>query len=311
MDRETLNSTPISRRRVLAGGAMAGMAAFLAACGTKGTAATASPPPRAPSAPPPASAPAAASEAASSSAAAGGEPVATASPELNWANWTYYMDVDPNDQTKHPTLEAFTAKYGTKVNYQEVVDGNDEFVAKIADAAKAGKDTGWDLITLTDWMAAKLIRRGWVDTFDTANVPNLIANLKDVYRNLPWDPTNSQHAPWRSGTTGLGFNSDVTGDVTSLAALYTVDPKTKGKVEYLTEMRDAMGLTMLYLGLDPANPNKARRRCGRGADAEGQGRRHHPRRQGPVLHEDLTSGDAVLAMAWSGDMPSATIDRPR
>ena len=310
MDRETLNSTPISRRRVLAGGAMAGMAAFLAACGTKGTAATASPAATAASAPPPASAPAGASEGASSSAAAGGEPVATASPELNWANWTYYMDTDPNDQTKHPTLEAFTAKYGTKVNYQEVVDGNDEFVAKIADAAKAGKDTGWDLITLTDWMAAKLIRRGWVDTFDTANVPNLIANLKDVYRNLPWDPTNSQHAPWRSGTTGLGFNSDVTGDVTSLAALYTVDPKTKGKVEYLTEMRDAMGLTMLYLGLDPANPKKA--------DADAAVAVMQKAKDDGIIRDvkgqsyttDLTSGDAVLAMAWSGDMPSATIDLP-
>lgn len=310
MDRETLNSTPISRRRVLAGGAMAGMAAFLAACGTKGTAATASPAAASASAPPPASAPAAASEGASSSAAAGGEPVATASPEVNWANWTYYMDVDPNDQTKHPTLEAFTAKYGTKVNYQEVVDGNDEFVAKIADAAKAGKDTGWDLITLTDWMAAKLIRRGWVDTFDTANVPNLIANLKDVYRNLPWDPTNSQHAPWRSGTTGLGFNSDVTGDVTSLAALYTVDPKTKGKVEYLTEMRDAMGLTMLYLGLDPANPKKA--------DADAAVAVMQKAKDDGIIRDvkgqsyttDLTSGDAVLAMAWSGDMPSATIDLP-
>ena len=220
------------------------------------------------------------------------------------------MDVDPNDQTKHPTLEAFTAKYGTKVNYQEVVDGNDEFVAKIADAAKAGKDTGWDLITLTDWMAAKLIRRGWVDTFDTANVPNLIANLKDVYRNLPWDPTNSQHAPWRSGTTGLGFNSDVTGDVTSLAALYTVDPKTKGKVEYLTEMRDAMGLTMLYLGLDPANPKKA--------DADAAVAVMQKAKDDGIIRDvkgqsyttDLTSGDAVLAMAWSGDMPSATIDLP-
>jgi spermidine/putrescine transport system substrate-binding protein len=310
MDRETLNSTPISRRRVLAGGAMAGMAAFLAACGTKGTATTASPAATTASAPPPASAPAGASEAPSSSAAAGGEPVATASPELNWANWTYYMDTDPNDQTKHPTLEAFTAKYGTVVHYQEVIDGNDEFVAKIADAAKAGKDTGWDLITLTDWMAAKLIARGWVDTFDTANVPNLVANLKDVYRNLPWDPDNSQHAPWRSGTTGLGFNSDVTGDVTSLAALYTVDPKTKGKVEYLTEMRDAMGLSMLYLGLDPANPTRA--------DADAAVALMQKAKDDGVIRDvkgqsyttDLTSGDAVLAMAWSGDMPSATIDLP-
>ena len=76
-------------------------------------------------------------------------------------------------------------------------------------------------------------------------MPNLIANLKDVYATCRWDPTNDHHAPWQSGMTGLGFDSDVTGDLTSLDALYTVDPKTKGKVEYLTEMRDAMGLTML------------------------------------------------------------------
>ena len=228
MDRDTLTSTPISRRNVLVGGALAGMAAFLAACGAKGTATTA-PESVAPTAAAPSASEAAAASEVASAPASAAAPVATPSAELNWANWTYYMDVDPNDQTKHPTLEAFTAKYGTVVHYQEVVDGNDEFVAKIADAAKAGKDTGWDLITLTDWMAAKLIRLGWVDTFDSANVPNLIANIKDVYRNLPWDPDNSQHAPWRSGTTGLGFNVDVTGDVTSLAALYTVDPQDQGQ----------------------------------------------------------------------------------
>jgi spermidine/putrescine transport system substrate-binding protein len=142
-------------------------------------------------------------------------------------------------------------------------------------------------------------------------VPNLIANLKDVYRNLPVDPTNSQHAPWRSGTTGLGFNSDVTGEVTSLAALYTVDPKTKGKVEYLTEMRDAMGLSMLYLGLDPANPKRA--------DADAAVALMQKAKDDGIIRDvkgqsyttDLTSGDAVLAMSWSGDMPSATIDCPR
>ena len=310
MDRETLNSTPISRRRVLAGGAMAGMAAFLAACGTKGTAATASPAATSASAPPPASAPAAPARPRPRRRPPAASPSRRRRPSSTGRTGRTTWTSDPNDQTKHPTLEAFTAKYGTKVSYQEVVDGNDEFVAKIADAAKAGKDTGWDLITLTDWMAAKLIRRGWVDTFDTANVPNLIANLKDVYRNLPWDPTNSQHAPWRSGTTGLGFNSDVTGDVTSLAALYTVDPKTKGKVEYLTEMRDAMGLTMLYLGLDPANPKKA--------DADAAVAVMQKAKDDGIIRDvkgqsyttDLTSGDAVLAMAWSGDMPSATIDLP-
>ena len=30
-------------------------------------------------------------------------------------------------------------------------------------------------------MAAKLIGLDWIETFDPANVPNLIANIKDVY----------------------------------------------------------------------------------------------------------------------------------
>jgi len=308
VDRDFLTTAPISRRRLLAGGALTGVAVFLAACGTKGTAAT-----PVPSAPVAATGAPGTATGAPATAGATSAPSAVAvspSAELNWANWTYYMDVDPNDQTKHPSLDGFTAKYGTKVHYQEVIDGNDEFVAKISDALKAGKDSGWDLITLTDWMAAKLIRRGWIETLDTANVPNLVANLKDVYRNLSWDPDNSHHAPWRSGTTGIGFNVDVTGDVSSLGVLFAVDPKTKGKVEYLTEMRDAIGLSMLYLGLDPAKPTRAD--CDAAvalmqkAKADGVIRDV----KGQSYTTDLTSGDAVVAMAWSGDMPSAKVDNP-
>lgn len=304
MDRDALTRTPVTRRQVLAGGALAGVAAFLAACGTKGTAASAAPS----AAPASAAASLAPASAPASEAASAAGPAATPSAELNWANWTYYMDVDPNDQTKHPTLDGFTAKYGTKVNYQEVIDGNAEFVAKISPAITANKDTGWDLITMTDWMAAKLIRQGWVEKFNPVNVPNLTSNLKDVYRNLPWDPDNSQHAPWRSGTTGLGFDSDKLGDVTSLAALFTVDPKTKGKVEYLTEMRDAVGLAMLAQGLDPSKAT--RDDCDKAIALMQQAKADGVIRdvKGQSYTEDLTSGDAVLAMAWSGDMVQAQID---
>ena len=48
------------------------------------------------------------------------------SAELNWANWTYYMDVDPKRHDKFKTLEDFKAKYGTTVNYQEIIDDNDD-----------------------------------------------------------------------------------------------------------------------------------------------------------------------------------------
>jgi len=218
------------------------------------------------------------------------------------------MDVAADDQTKHPTIDAFKQKYGTVVHYSEVIEGNEDFVATIKDALNTGKDTGWDLVTLTDWMAARVIRLGWIEAFETNNVPNLVANIKDVYTTVDWDPNVAHHAPWRSGFTGLGFDSKVAGDLTSIKALFTNDPRWAGKVEYLTEMRDAVGLAMLSLGLDVTKPTRAG--CDQAialmqkAKSEGVIRGV----KGQSYTEDLVSGDAVLAMAWSGDMVQAQID---
>ncbi|HEX9045188.1 MAG TPA: spermidine/putrescine ABC transporter substrate-binding protein [Candidatus Limnocylindrales bacterium] len=298
---------PITRRQLLAGGAMAGTAAFLAACGTSGTATQSAAPSESASA-----SAAAASESASASAAESATPgpTATPSPTLNWANWTYYIDVDPNDPNKHPTLDGFKKKYGTTVSYKEVIDANESFYGTIKDALNQNKDTGWDVITLTDWMAARLVRQGWVEQLDLNNMPDFVANLKDTYKGIDWDPTNDHHAPWRSGTTGIGFNSKVVSNPTSLKTLFTVDPKTKGKVEYLTEMRDAVGLAMLYLGLDPAKPTRAG--CDQAVAAMQKAKDDGIVRsvKGQSYTEDLKSGDAVLCMAWAGDMIQAHSDTP-
>ncbi len=301
-DKETTTGLPaISRRQLLAGGTMAGFAAFLAACGTGGTATTA-PSASESSAPTPASA--------EPSATATAEAAATPSAEVNWANWTYYIDVDANDQTKHPTLDKFTAKYGTKVNYQEVIEDNQSFFGTIKPPLEAGQDTGWDVVTLTDWMAVKLVRLGWVEEFNLANMPNFTANVKDVYRGLAWDPEMKHHAPWQSGMTGIGYDPTVTGELTSLSVFFTPDPRWKGKTEYLTEMRDTIGLAMIYLGLDPANPTRAD--ADKAVAALQKAKKDGIVRdlKGNSYVEDLKAGDAVLVMAWSGDMIQAHIDKP-
>jgi spermidine/putrescine transport system substrate-binding protein len=294
---------PLTRRRILAAGALAGFGAFLAACGTGGSKATTTPSAAA------SEAPASAAASAEATAAASAEAGATPSAEVNWANWTYYLDYDANTK-KFPTLDAFKAKYGTTVNYQEVIDDNNSFFGTIKPALEAGQDTGWDIITMTDWMAARLIRLGWIEELNLANMPNFTKNVKDVYKGLAWDPDMKHHAPWQSGMTGLGYDKKVTGALTSLATLFTADPKWNGKVDYLSEMRDAVGLTMLKLGLDPANPTTADcdaavAEMQKAVDA-GIVRAF----KGNEYATDLTKGDAVLAMAWSGDMIQALIDNP-
>ncbi len=306
MDRTSVATTLVSRRHVLAGSALGGFAVFLAACGTK-PAAT----PEPTTAPPASTGPVATLEPGASPTEA---PPATPAPqpdaEVNWANWTYYIDVDDDDPNLHPTLEAFTDQYGTVVNYSEIVDDNEDFFGKIQPALQGGADTGWDIITLTDWMAAKLIRLGWVETMDLGNMPNFTANLVDTYKGVNWDPDGNKHVPWQSGMTGMGFDPKKTGDLTSLAALFTVDSRWKGKVDYLTEMRDAVGLAMLHLGLDPANPT--REACDQAVAVLQQARDKGILRafRGNAYAQDLARGNVVLSMAWSGDMIQLLIDKP-
>jgi spermidine/putrescine transport system substrate-binding protein len=290
----------LSRRTFLHGSALVGFSAFLVACGTKGTGASAS---------------AAASTPSASSGGASLEPSVAASPTekpspsavLNFANWPLYIDTDDKDATKHKTLEDFKAKYGTTVKYSEVIDGNESFFGTIKPSLEAGQDTGWDLMVLTDWMAGKVIRLGWAEQMDLGNMPNKVANLKDVYLNVDFDATNDHHAPWQSGMTGLGFDSKKTGDLTSLAVLW--DAKWKGKVEYLTEMRDTVGLTLLKLGKDP---NQVTREDLDAAIAEiktavdgGIVRAF----KGNEYAVDLVKGDVVLAMAWSGDIVQKQLEK--
>lgn len=297
----TTTKRSLTRRQFVQGGAMAGFGVFLAACGTKGTGTS-----QAPSSAPSAAASAAGSVAPSASVAPTPKPSVSA--ELNWANWTYYMDPDPADETKWKTLEDFKAIHGTTTKYVESIDDNDLFIGTIRPQLAAGQDTGWDLIVVTDWMAARLIRLKWVEQMDLGNMPNVASNLQDVYRDVTWDPTNDHHVPWQSGMTGLGFDEAKTGALTNLDALW--DPKFKGKVIYLTEMRDTIGLTMLKLGLDPAKATVTD--CDAAiaeikvATSAGIVRAF----KGNAYAEDLKSGDAVLSMAWSGDMVQALKDKP-
>ena len=281
----------VSRRRFLQGSTLAGFSAFLAACGTSGTGSSA--PSSAPSAPAPAS---------TTPTASPSSVPQSPSTELNFANWPLYIDTDDNDETKHKTLEDFKAKYGTTVKYSEVINDNDEFFGTIQPALQGGQDTGWDLVVLTDWMASRLIRLGWVEQLDLANMPNKVANMQDVYKGVDFDPTDDHHAPWQSGMTGLGYDTAVTGELTSLASLWEDNAKWKGKVTFLTEMRDTIGLTLLKLGKDPSQASQA--------DADAAVAEIQKAIDAGIIRaftgneyaEDLVSGNVVLAMAWSGDV---------
>ena len=66
------------------------------------------------------------------------------------------------------------------------------------DVAQGGADTGWDIVTLTDWMAALWIQSGHAALLDKANIPNA-ANLAPAYQGVSFVPNRDYTLPWFSG----------------------------------------------------------------------------------------------------------------
>jgi spermidine/putrescine transport system substrate-binding protein len=221
---------------------------------------------------------------------------------LTWANWPAYMDVDPNDDNKHPTLDAFTKATGIKVDYREDVDDNNSYYAKVKDQLALGKDIGADTVCLTDWMVSRWIRFGYTQELDHAQIPN-IKNLNPSLLNIDYDKGRKHSLPWQGGFAGICWNKEkFPNGFTSVGELFN-EPELKGRVGVLSEMRDTIGLIMLEQGVDISK---------KFSDADFQKALDVLKKnisdgvirnvKGNSYLDDLTNGDTLAAICWSGDI---------
>ncbi|MBI3429000.1 MAG: spermidine/putrescine ABC transporter substrate-binding protein [Actinobacteria bacterium] len=259
----------LSRRGVIAGVGSLGAAGLLAGCGTKSDSKT------------------------SLSASTGGGTV-------RWANWTLYLDYDSKTKS-YPTLDAFQKESGIKVSYKEDVDDNDSFYGKVQGQLKLGQDIGYDIVTLTDWMAGRWIRLGYTQKLDAAAIPNKV-NILDKLATVGFDNGRNNSLTWQSGFAGFGWNKQkLPGGIKTVDQLFA--PANKGKIEVLSEMRDTMGIILQFQGVD-IESNFTEAQFMNGIDflqkkiSDGFIRKV----VGNSYKEDLISGDAVAVIGWSGDM---------
>jgi spermidine/putrescine transport system substrate-binding protein len=264
----------LTRRRFLQASALTGVSAFLAACGTTGTGGSAAP----------------------SAGGGGGGETGT----LRFANWIGYIDINEDDGS-YPTLQKFQDETGIAVTYLEDIDGNEEFfTSSLSGPLTAGLATEWDLIVVTDWMVDRLARLTWLEELDRDAMPNFVANLEPRYAGRSFDPDTKLAAPWQSGMTGLGFDKAVTGDLASLEVFY--GDQFTGKMTYLTEMRDTIGLTAIHLGSDPATITQEQFDAALAVVDDAVQNGWVRQIAGNSYVDVMAAGDAVLAMAWSGDV---------
>ncbi|MFD8953881.1 polyamine ABC transporter substrate-binding protein [Streptomyces xanthophaeus] len=222
--------------------------------------------------------------------------------EINFSNWTEYMDTS-EDEKSRPTLEEFTKRTGIKVKYTEDINDNVEFFGKIRPQLAAGQDTGRDLIVVTDWLAARIIRLGWAQKLDPSHLPHAYANLIPQFRTPDWDPGRSYSYPWTGIDTVIAYNTKATGGkkVDSVTQMLD-DPTLKGRVGFLTEMRDSVGMTLLDQGKDPGNFTTADFDGAIGRLQKGVDTKQIRRFTGNDYTADLDKGDLAACLAWAGDV---------
>ena len=252
----------VSRRAVLAGAGGLGAAGLLAACG-------------------------------------GGSDSADSANSVRWGNWPLYLDYD-EETKKYPTLEKFIAETGISAQYFEDYNDNDEFYGKVQAQLKLGEDIGYDVVTPTDWMAARWIRLGYTQKFDAANIPNK-SNILSSLASPSFDPNREQTLTWQGIMGGFGWNVEKNPN-----GIRTIDdlfaPQNKGKIVVLSEMRDTIGIILLSQGVNLQTVtedqfmNAVDFMAKKIADGWIRGVK------GNEYAEDLTSGDATAVIGWSGDM---------
>jgi spermidine/putrescine transport system substrate-binding protein len=216
--------------------------------------------------------------------------------ELNFSNWPLYIDVAHG---KHPTLDKFQKQFGVHVNYNEEINDNTEFFGKVQQQFASGTSGGRDLIVLTDWMAAKMIRLGYIQKLNHSALPNVQANLVDNLRHIDYDPNRDYTVPWQSGQTGIIYRADKVGHISSVNEVF--NPKWKGKVTLLTEMRDSVGLTMLGMGKDPTTGSVADMLAAINKIKQNVSNGQIRRFTGNDYLKDLPNGDSWVVYGWSGD----------
>jgi spermidine/putrescine transport system substrate-binding protein len=220
----------------------------------------------------------------------------------------FYIDGDDAAPQDAPTIKAFRDETGIDIDYTVDVDDNASFTATVQPKLEQGEAIGYDLVVLTSWMCDRWIQKGWAAELDDSKLPNK-SNLLSRMADPAWDPGRKYTLPYAEGQVGIAYYPDEVGfeikDVKDL-----LDPRIKGKVTILSEMRDSLGMFMLSEGIDPSTASVEEAKEALVLIEEARDKGQFRKITGNSYTDDLGARDAVAAIAWSGDVVALQAENP-
>lgn len=213
-------------------------------------------------------------------------------PTLYVYNWGDYID--------ESILKDFEEEYGIRVVYDTYATNEDMYV-KI----KSGGST-YDVIFPSDYMLTRMREEGMLEKLDLEKIPNS-KYIDPRFLGADYDPNNEYSLPYMWGTLGILYNTNLVDDpVDSWDILW--NPKYAKQILMLDSQRDSIGVALLKLGysINTLNPNEL--------VAAGE----ILKEQKPLVlayvvdegKDKMVSGEAALAVVWSGDAAYAIEENP-
>jgi spermidine/putrescine transport system substrate-binding protein len=282
-----ISQARVNRRGFMAGGAMAGVAAFIAAC----TGSKASEPPAsvAPSTAPASSAP--------SEVAVASEPPFSQEPtegHLWMYNWSDYIDKG--------NIAEFQKRYNIDDWTYDTYASNEELLTKL----QAGAVGQYDVGAPTAEFTPALVQGGFIQKIDWTKVPNA-KYINKQFKGLWWDPNDEYQMPKDWGTTGIAVRTKVVkDDVSSWAKFFEAAPKYSGRIVIVDSPGDVFVAPLKALGyslnsVDPTELAKAR-------DLLMGLAPHVLALDSDQYQKKLQTEEAVLGLTWTGGLDELIAD---
>jgi len=212
--------------------------------------------------------------------------------DLRLYNWTDY--IDPG------LVEDFEIEFGVEV-IQDYYPSNEELQARVV----AG-GAQYDVIVPSDYMIEIMIEDDLLLPLTRAAVPN-IANVDADFIDPPYDPGLVHSVPYLWGTTGLGVNVDLVGDVDPSWAL-VFDPEVAtglpGRIALLDDARETMAAALHWLGFSPNTTDEEELQAAADVIAAARSWTATYANEGEVPGL-LLAGEVVVALGYSGNFLEA------